>query len=80
LKETVMENPRTESARRHDDSDLIDAMEDAPSQSGAKGGNLQRDIASRAEEEHTAGDADGVTRVHASDKPHEANLPRYNQR
>lgn len=74
-----MENPRTESARRHDDSQLIDAMEGAPGQGGAKGGNLQRDLASRAEEEHLTGDDEGVTRVHASDKPHEANRPRYNQ-
>jgi hypothetical protein len=74
-----MENPRTESARRHDDSEIIESMEDAPSQSGASGGNLQRDIATRAEEQRTTGDPDGVTRVRDKDKPEEANLPRYNQ-
>jgi hypothetical protein len=75
-----MENPRTESARENDDSDIIDAVEDAPGQSGASGGNLQRDIGSRAEEQRTTGDSDGVTRVRDKDKPEEANLPRYNQR
>ena len=75
-----MENPRTDAARAHDDSEIIDDMEEAPSQSGAIGGNLQRDIASRAEEEHLTGDPDGVTRVRADDKPEEADLPRFNER
>jgi hypothetical protein len=74
------ENRRTESARANDDSDLIDNMEPGPSQSGASGGNLQRDIAARAEAEHEVGGDTGVTRVRDSDKPEEANLPRFNQR
>lgn len=73
-----MENPRTDAVRRHDDSDIIESMEDAPSQSGASGGNLQRDIGTRAEEQRTTGDPDGVTRVRDKDKPEEADLPRYN--
>jgi hypothetical protein len=75
-----MDKHRTESAREHDDSDLIESVEDTPTQGGVSGGNLQRDIGSRAEEQRTAGDKTGVTRVGAKDKPEEANLPRYNQR
>lgn len=77
------ENKRTESARANDDSDLIETMETGPSQSGASGGNLQRDIAARAEaEQEVGGDGGdgGVTRVRDSDKPEEANLPRFNPR
>ena len=46
-----MENPRTETARANDDSDIIerDAGEFEPSQSGSTGGNLQEDIATQAE-------------------------------
>ena len=44
-----MENPRTESARENDDSDIIDRVEPTPSQGGAAGGNLQEDIATQAE-------------------------------
>jgi hypothetical protein len=45
----MMENPRTTSARDHDDRDLIEGAESAPGASGASGGNLQRDVASKAE-------------------------------
>jgi hypothetical protein len=75
-----MDKARTESAREHDDSDIIEAADDAPSQGGVSGGNLQRDIGSRDEEDQSAGDAGGVTRVQGKDKPEEADLPRYNQR
>ena len=44
-----MENRRTETARDHDDSDIIDRAEPAPSQGGSSGGNLQEDIATEAE-------------------------------
>jgi hypothetical protein len=73
------ENKRAESAHAHDDHELIDEMERGPSQSGVSGGNLQRKIASRAEEEHEVGDK-GVTRVRGRDKKEEANLPRFNER
>ena len=38
-----MDNRRTEAAREHDDSDIIDrdTSEFEPSQSGSSGGNLQ---------------------------------------
>jgi hypothetical protein len=44
-----MENRRAESAREHDDSDIIDRAEPAPSHGGSSGGSLQEDIASQAE-------------------------------
>ena len=70
---------RAETARQTDDSELIDSMEDAPSQAGAFGGNLQRDIGTRDEVIDQVGDGDGVTRVRDSDKGEQANLPRFNQ-
>ena len=74
-----MDNPRTETARRTDDKDLIENQEDAPAFSGVSGGNLQRDIGSRAEQEHEDIGEPGVTRVRAKDKGEEANLPRFNE-
>ena len=71
---------RAETARENDDSNLIDAMEDAPAFGGSSGGNLQRDIGSRDEVHEEVGDGDGVTRVRDSDKPEQADLPRYNQK
>ena len=46
-----MENPRTETARNNDDSDVIDraSAEPAPSFGGSSGGNMQEDIATQAE-------------------------------
>jgi hypothetical protein len=44
-----MENPRTESAREHDDSEIIDRAVPAPSQGGTSGGAMQEDIATQAE-------------------------------
>jgi hypothetical protein len=73
-----MGNPRTDSARTHDDHEVIDEMEKAPAQGGTKGGNLQREIGSRAEAEHATRDEAGLTRVGAKDKPKQANLPRTN--
>ena len=74
-----MDNNRAESSRANDDRALIEDMEDAPSHSGASGGNLARNVASRAEEDHAIEDDHAVTRVRASDKKEEANLPRFNQ-
>jgi hypothetical protein len=77
----MMENRRTETARQTDDSDLIENLDEAPSFGSASGGQLQRDIGSRAElEREDVGEA-GVTRVRDSDKHEgEANLPRFNQK
>jgi len=69
---------------RPDDSALIDEAERGPGQSGVSGGNLQREIAARAEEEHEIGDAgdegDSVTRVHGSDKPRDGDRPNLPNR
>jgi hypothetical protein len=43
-----MDHPRTESAREHDDSDIIEAAEPAPNQGGRSGGNLQTDVGTDA--------------------------------
>ena len=69
---------RAETARQTDDSDIIDQMEDGPAFAVSKGGNLQRDIGTRDEVKQQIGDGDGVTRVRDSDKPEQANLPRFN--
>lgn len=69
---------RADNARRHDDSDIIDRMEDAPSHSGSSGHNISRDIGTRDELKQEVGEGT-VTRVRDSDKPEEADLPRFNQ-
>ena len=69
---------RAETARRTDDKDITETMEDGPAFGGRSGGNLQRDIGTRDELKEEVGDGDGVTRVRDSDKPEQANLPRYN--
>jgi hypothetical protein len=69
---------RAETARRSDDSDILESKEDAPAFGGSSGGNLQRDIGARDEVKEEVGDGDGVTRVRDSDKPEQADLPRFN--
>jgi hypothetical protein len=52
MKESAMENRRTEIARAHDDHELIESMEEegfTPSFEGTAGGNLQADIATQVE-------------------------------
>lgn len=65
---------------RPDDSALIDEMEGAPSHGGSSGGNLQRDVASQAEEEHEIGGDPGITRVTGEDKAADGDLPTLPQR
>ena len=65
---------------RPDDSALIDEMEEAPSFGGSSGGNLQRDVATQAEEEHDIGGAAGVTRVTGEDKAADGDVPNLPQR
>jgi hypothetical protein len=69
---------RAETARQNDDKDIVESMEDAPASAQSAGGNLQRDIGSRDELREEVGDGDGVTRVRDSDKPEQADLPRFN--
>lgn len=59
---------RTDDARRHDDSEMIDNLEATPSQGGRSGGTLQRDIATQAEEEHVVDGKTGITRVRKEDE------------
>jgi hypothetical protein len=54
-------------------------MEDGPAFAGSSGGKLQRDIGTRDEITDEVGDG-GVTRVRDSDKPEQANLPRFNEK
>jgi hypothetical protein len=63
-----MENPRTTTARETDDHELIEgAIADGqPSFGSASGGQLQRNVASAAEEESIA-DPDGTRRVEKAD-------------
>jgi hypothetical protein len=64
-----MENPRTTSARDHDDSAMIDAIEPGTTQQGSSGGNLATDIASQAEQAEIA-DPEATTRAQKSDDIH----------
>jgi hypothetical protein len=57
-----MENPRTTAARDHDDSDVIDAAQDAPSDAGRSGGNMARDLSTQAEADRID-DPEGHDRV-----------------
>ena len=68
---------RADEARRTDDSDLIESMEDAPAFSGLSGHNIGHDIGTRDELKQEVGEG-SVTRVRDSDKEPQANLPRYN--
>jgi hypothetical protein len=65
--------------QRPDDSELVDRMESAPGQQSVSGGNLQRDVAARAEEDQLDVD-ESVTRVHASDKPRGGDRPNLPNR
>lgn len=71
-------NERAETARRHDDSDLIENMEGAPSHGNRAGHRVGNEIGSRDELKQEVGEG-SVTRVRDSDKPEEANLPRFNE-
>lgn len=70
---------RAETARQTDDADILETSEGAPAFGGSSGGNLQRDIGARDEVKEEVGDGDGITRVRDSDKPEQADLPRFNQ-
>lgn len=70
---------RAETARQTDDKDIIENMEGGPAFGGSHGGNLQRDVGARDEVHEQVGEGSGVTRVRDSDKPEQANLPRFNE-
>lgn len=46
-----MENHRTDTARRHDDSDMIDNIVPGASEQGRNGGNLQTDVATQVSQD-----------------------------
>lgn len=60
------ENRRTETARDHDDSGIIDRAEPAPNQGGRGGGNLQRDVGTQ-DAEHRVDDPENSERVTKQD-------------
>ena len=49
-----MDTTRTDTARANDDRDMIETAEPTPKQGGSSGGNLQEDIATRAELERVS--------------------------
>jgi len=64
----MSENPRTESARRHDDSDLIEGGEPMPSHSGTSGAGPAENIGTRDEMKQATGEEPTNTRVRKGDK------------
>ena len=64
-----MENPRTTTARDHDDHELIEGSAPAPGASGSAGGNLARDIATQSEEDSLI-EPDSSKRVQKTDAIH----------
>ena len=64
----MAENPRTESARAHDDTDLIEGMIPAgDAVAGSAGGRLQTDIGSQDDLDHSIQDPGGTTRPENAD-------------
>jgi hypothetical protein len=59
---------RTDEARAHDDHELIEGAERAPSAQGRSGGGTATDVGTRDEEKSADGGDAGVTDVHKSDK------------
>ena len=64
----MSEHPRTESARLHDDSDLIEGGEPTPSHSGTSGAGPAENIGTRDELKQATGEEPTNTRVRKSDK------------
>lgn len=64
----MAEHPRTESARIHDDSDLIEGGEFMPSHSGTSGAGPAENIGTRDELKQATGEDPTNTRVRKSDK------------
>jgi hypothetical protein len=59
---------RTDEARAHDDHELIEGAERAPSAQGRSGGRTATDVGTRDEGKQAEGGDTGVTNVHKSDK------------
>jgi predicted metal-dependent phosphoesterase TrpH len=69
---------RADTARRHDDSELIEGMEPAPSQGGRSGHQINRDIGTQDEMKQQVGEG-GITRVRKVDEGEDSDLPRFNE-
>ena len=67
---------------RPDDSALIDDAEElpTPSQGGASGGDMAREVGQRDELKSLSGDDRQPTRVNARDKPEDGDMPTPPQR
>lgn len=64
----MAENPRTTSARDHDDTDLIEGMiPGGDAVVGSSGGNLQTDVGSRDDLEHAIKEPGGTSRPEKAD-------------
>ncbi len=64
----MAENPRTDSARDHDDTDLIEGMmPDADAVALSSGGRLQTDVGSQNDLTRAIDDPDAMTRPEKQD-------------
>ena len=64
----MAENPRTTSARDHDDTDLIDGMiADPDAVASSAGGRLQTDVGSKADLTRAVDDPEADTRPEKAD-------------
>ena len=64
----MAENPRTTSARDHDDTDLIEGMDpEVDAVAGSAGGKLQRDVGSQADLTRAVDDPEADTRAEKAD-------------
>ena len=69
------EHPRVESARLHDDKDIIENAEDAPSFASTAGGKIAQNVASQDELNQAIAGENSRTRVMNADKGGEPNIP-----
>jgi predicted metal-dependent phosphoesterase TrpH len=74
----MTKNKRAETARDHDDSDLIEGIEDTPSHGDRSGHRVGHDVGTQDELKQAVGEG-GVTRARDADKKNEADTPRFNQ-
>ena len=73
---TPDENPRTESARRYDDHEMLEGAEDAPSFQSSSGGRIAQNVGAQDElRRATEGEDASTTRVLSGDKGGEPNIP-----
>ena len=64
----MTETPRTESARAHDDADLIEGMDaDTGAAAGSSGGKLQQAVGSKADLTRAVDDRGATTRAEKAD-------------